>query len=274
MMHARVGRSLIAAHFGDDELPAKRAKRDEADVASNPSRSIVDNIDHITATIHGKKIGKLAGCFCPPHKGHYASFFQAITDLNLDMLFITSVNRKTFTRHGTPLEHTYRALSMFARQLQADTGAEVYVMSSSPPTDDDFLPNFYARYEWVPATVGHVYDIANLDNPSDRRSEPRTLAQFNRSFFPQLKHNEYNKSSPSRDLNEKYSYIQYDRPQDSVSATKFSRCLEKYQKTGLWEDKKACYKFINHLSQSDMDAYLEDVLQYKVYERYTEDSPQ
>lgn len=215
------------------------------------SRLLSDHLQYVIDTQAGKNFSLMAGCFCPPHKGHYKTFKDSILNFNLDVLIIQSFNhvKPKNTRHGTPLEHTIRVLEMYARQLMAEIeGVEVYVV----PIDGTKLTTMW----WMTPEINKYYDINYIDDPSSTsfNKEPRKLADFGKAFYPQL-----------RQYEDKYVEIRILRENDGLSATKFTQCLENYQAKPTPENRAKCYMFIDHLLPSDMEAYLDDIMQYQIY---------
>jgi hypothetical protein len=62
----------------------------------------LDNPDRIYGKdiIGGKTIAQMAGCYCPPHKGHFMTWSNTCKDLNLDVLFIMSTNNSRINKKG------------------------------------------------------------------------------------------------------------------------------------------------------------------------------
>jgi nicotinic acid mononucleotide adenylyltransferase len=231
-----------------------RGKRKSRNTISPQSNYITDNIDDIILRLPGKTIGYIYGCYCPPHKGHYKTFIDSIHNLDLDMLFIESGNRKKRPRHGTPLEHSERMLSIFARQLEENTNAKVYIIDKSKSKHN--LMNF----TWVVPSINTFYWIVYVENESNLGKYNKSLNHFNKSMFTQLR------SNPQS--NDKFKHVEFLRDDNSTSSTKFSICLEQYIKNQTQENHDKCHPFINHLSPSNINYYLDDILQYNVYKEY------
>jgi len=64
--------------------------------------------------------------------------------------------------------------------------------------------------------------------------------------------------------NDKFKHVAFFRDDKSMSATNFSVCLENYIENQTQENREKCHHFINHLSPSNINYYLDDILQYNV----------
>lgn len=260
----KVGQSLAATKPAPKPAPKPASKP----TVPTGSRMLTDHIKHVASTQAGKKIGEMGGCFCPPHKGHYQSLKNAIRDIGLDVLLVSTINREDSPRHGTPRAHSIRVLSMYARQIMAELAAEghnveVYIMPNTTSQTRDIT-----TYGWVSPDIGKFYDIQKHDTQEsldESLRKKRTLDRYGRVYFKQLTHNKYDPASPKVTMHDKYEAVDLLRDKATgLSATKFSKCLAHYQQNPTPANRKACHKFIDHLSPSDIEAYLDDILQYPI----------
>ena len=209
-----------------------------------------------------KNVGIIAGCYCPPHKGHYNSFLQAIEKYKLDILFIETTNSGTKSersRHGTPVSHTLETLNTWANKINSETsGVEVFINNGVAP--------YKSTYQFIPRNVGHVYSISVYDDvPEDNKR--KLLKKWAKSFFIQLrKAEEWEKNSTrNTTLYNKASTVEFARDRtENLSATEFTKCLMNVQKKDTKENRELCSKFINHLSPSERDEYIDSIIQYKL----------
>jgi hypothetical protein len=89
-----------------------------------------------------------------------------------------------------------------------------------------------------------------------RLGKYKSFNDFNKSMFTLLR------SNPQS--NDKFKHVAFFRDDKSMSATNFSVCLENYIENQTQENREKCHHFINHLSPSNINYYLDDILQYNV----------
>jgi len=212
-----------------------------------------------------KTVGIMSGCFCPPHKGHYNSFLQAINSgtkekYKLDFLFIETTNSGTKSegsRHGTPVSHTLETLNKWANKIYEEIGTQVFINNSVDP--------YKSNYQFIPRNVGHVYDISVYDSvPED--NQRKLLDRTAKNFLIQLKKDQWgNNNTRNTTLYNKASTVESERDRtENLSATEFTRCLMNVQQKDTKENRELCSKFINHLSPSERDEYIDSIIQYKL----------
>ena len=226
------------------------------------SRFLIQNrADLLYDALKGKNVGLMNGCFCPPHVGHYNSFKKAIETLKLNLLFLQTINNSTarLGRHGTAGSHTYKVLIMFAKKLKEETGCDVLIENcpGCPPIIKDKKDKEYkfdnrvAFFNWIPVDVENVFKIEYVENDK-QRSKTIILddKNFSANYFKELR-----LKAP-----DKFKHIKLERPDDGLSATKFSKCLSEI-KSGK-SDRNSCDKYISHLTETEKKEYLKEVLRY------------
>jgi hypothetical protein len=246
--------------------PKPRPPKIETEYDKKSPYLIQNRLDLLYGALKGKNVGLMSGCFCPPHVGHYNSFKNAIKELKLDLLYLDTVNSSSasFGRHGTAGSHTYYVLIMYAKKLKEETGCDVLIENcpSCVPLGLYENPRDYKYSDrvtlmnWIPIDVKNVFKIQYVENDKQREKTIKLNDQNygNKEHFKELRIH-----AP-----EKFQHIKLERPEDDgLSATKFSQCLAKI-KTGELP-RNACNKYISHLTNSEKEDYLREVLRYNIH---------
>jgi hypothetical protein len=238
--------------------------------------------------IKDKVIGFIAGCYCPPHKGHLKTWIQACVDLNLDILFITTLTnyfktKQFYSRHGIPIEFTEWVVSNWYKELKNRDGKQVTVVFSNDIPYTSIGDKFKQLY-LISGYEGDSPDfpeelIENLNNTSKwDLSEPDV--------------NYWGRKTPARDYkitnkrnnpvgdntypiwkisNKSYWRNTSDKSPMNPSATKFSKCL-KTAKTNLLkgiDTRKECFIFLpDFMKDKEKYEYIDKIM----LEYYTENS--
>jgi hypothetical protein len=122
------------AKFDDYALPPKTYMY----VGAEQKRMTTEDI--LSLNFKDKVVGTIAGCFCPPHKGHFAMILEACRDNKLDIVFVKTVNRDkaSSARHGVPAQASIKILSIYAKYIYDTVGTEVFISTEFIPWD---IPN-------------------------------------------------------------------------------------------------------------------------------------
>lgn len=76
------------------------------DLNTENGKDISDfSIEELRKYTTGKIVLRINGCFCPPHIGHYNLVDTIISKIKPDIVNISTTNRSSNPRHGTPVEH-------------------------------------------------------------------------------------------------------------------------------------------------------------------------
>lgn len=205
--------------------------------------------DYRKINYKNKNIGSIAGCYCPPHKGHYNSFLRVIREFKLDVLFIETTNTDRYSRHGTPLKHSLETLRKWAKCIERETNAKVFVLDSM------------SNFEFIPRDISHFYAIQIYD---EEEESPKThiLERTARRYLQRLKKDPFG-DDPTRKttLKDKASDARLPR-NGKVSATKFVNCLMDV-KTGK-KTKEECHPFIDHLKKPEMNRYIDSITAFEL----------
>jgi hypothetical protein len=78
----------------------------------------------------GKTILMIAGCFCPPHAGHYGFVNSSIVKVKPDIVVIWTMNRNEYPRHGSPLDHTLETWRSWGKIFSRKYGVDIFVTSA------------------------------------------------------------------------------------------------------------------------------------------------
>jgi hypothetical protein len=204
--------------------------------------------------LSGSIVGRINGCYCPPHKGHFFAWANACKELNLDVLFICATNHpdKYKSRHGIPLAFTEWVVSNWASQLQNADGKPVTVIFRTDPPLSKMSNNFKKFYlityndeyneelkkqDELDPTIGWQKRI----KLTQKKEDTNTWRIANKNFF-----RETGAASPS--------------------ATKFTHCLKQARISG---DKSACYTFLpDFMTDANKNEYIDKIFE----EYYTLDS--
>jgi hypothetical protein len=246
-------------------VPKTRPPKIETDYDKSSPYLIQNRLDLLYDNLKGKNVGLMSGCFCPPHAGHYNSFKTAIKDLDLDILYLTTINsgEANWGRHKTAGSHTIYVLIMYAKKLEEETGCSVLIenCASCPPIGLHKNRGDYKYYDrvsfmnWIPVDVKNVFNIQFVENEEQRA---KTIKLDDRHFGNKDMYKELRLKAP-----EKYIHIKFEREEDGLSATKFSKCLAAIKSGEL--SRNACDKYISHLNEEEKEDYLREVLRYDIH---------
>ena len=219
--------------------------------------------------LEGKTIGRMVGCFCPPHKGHFLTWENACKDLNLDILFLSSTNATSpsKSRHGIPLEFTEWVISRWASHLENADGNPVQVIFRA----DTPLPKIATN------TFKQLYLIQIGEGEATTKSENEREKEV---WLTELKakHNS-EEDDPDIAWGRKNKITQSDRRDDypfykianktywrdttnpsaqSPSATKFTKCLKALKSNPSDE---SCYDYLpDFMTTEEKAEYIAEIM--------------
>jgi hypothetical protein len=253
----------------------------------------IENKDIIPEITDGKTVAFIAGCYCPPHKGHFKIWQTVCEDLDLDVLCISSLNNPPYkteeydrisiednnkgkkiqpsykSRHGIPIDFTEWVVSKWSQQLKNKKGEQVTVIffSSTP-------------YRLIQNNFKQLYLIIGNEGEGDESSDiyketTATIIQNNKNDLdkPDISYWGKLKGITNEQLNDsntypmwRISYKNYWRDTrktgDGLSATKFSLCLKNIKK-GKHEP-SACFNFLpDFMSEKNKQEYIEKIIDNK-----------
>ena len=166
-----------------------------------------------------KNVGIMAGCFCPPHKGHYQTIYDACAKNNLDFMFIKTTNNSNVqkSRHGVPASFTIKMLSYFAKYINNKLGTQFFISNTSESLPWNINNSMKKLYE---------IDIVELDGEptendienANKREQKDPLANAARRYLINLK--------PNDDMKVQYSVL-FRNKSTSISATSFIKSIIK-----------------------------------------------
>ena len=96
---------------------------------------ILSKHDLETLNYSGKTVGLMSGCFCPPHKGHFQTIYDACHNYNIDILFLRTQNNavKDRSRHGLPLSVSLTLLNIYAKHIYSKLGTQIIISPEDIP---------------------------------------------------------------------------------------------------------------------------------------------
>jgi len=159
----------------------------------------------------GKIVLRIAGCFCPPHIGHYNLVDTIISKIKPAIVNISTTNRSSNPRHGTPVEHTIKTWKDWSKILSAKYGVDFYISDFYNDKliydgGSQFIKAFISTNVWEGEKMPEEY----RKNPLRQKSlEGMSLAFLNKV---------------PRDFKGYYIY-NFQREGD-FSATQFTKCLK------------------------------------------------
>ena len=185
-----------------------------------------------------KIILSFAGCFCPPHVGHYNMVDTAISKIKPDIVQIQIVNSNEDTRHGTPLEHSIQTWKKWGKVLSEKYGVDMYV--------SHFFQRNLLLYdggaEFIKAYIqANVWEGEQM--PKEYRRNPLQQKSLD-NMVP------YFLKGVPRDFKGYYAY--HIQREGDLSATNFIKCLKDLEMDCLMyvpndvKDKKA---YINEIRE-------------------------
>jgi hypothetical protein len=239
-----------------------------------------------------KTMAFISGCYCPPHRGHFNTWQTACHDLDLDVLFITSLNvpyeteeydRKTVedknkvkkiqpsykSRHGIPLEFTEWVVSNWSSQLKNKKNEQVTVVFSST-TPGRLITNNFRQLYLIDGNEGdgdEYSDIYNAYIASIKQKRTSDLDEPDISYWGKKngitneKLNDTNTYPMWRISRKNYwrDTTKRDNPSDSPSATKFSLCIKNIKKKE--HDPSVCFNFLpDFMSDYDKQIYIDKII--------------
>ena len=153
----RLNNQKGGSKFDDYVLPEKT----HIYVGSEQKRMTENDV--LSFDFTNKIVGMVSGCFCPPHKGHFAMIFEACRQNKLDILFLKTVNNSR-PRHGVPLEVSLKVLSIYAKYIYDELGTHVFVSSDGIPWS-------------IPNTVNKILNIEVMELKGEPTELNRTQAK-------------------------------------------------------------------------------------------------
>ena len=169
----------------------------------------------------GKNVGIIAGCFCPPHKGHYQTIYDACAKNKLDYMFIHTMNNSNAikSRHGVPALFSIKMLSYFAKNINKYLDTQFFISNTSQSIPWDINNSMNKIY---------MIDVVEMDGePTEsnmeyvrERVDTDPLANAARRYLINFK--------PNVDKKVQYSVL-FRNKLTSLSATSFVKSIIKYR---------------------------------------------
>ena len=184
-----------------DKVDSTKGGKDISDFSTEELRK------HIT----GKIILRINGCFCPPHIGHYNLVDTIISKIKPDIVIISTTNRSSDSRHGTPIEHTIKTWKNWGKILSIKYGVDFYITDLY---NDKII--YDGASQFIKAFVdSNVWEDEKM--PEEYRKNPlqqKSLQNKSLAFLNKV----------PRDFKGYYVY-HFQRGGD-FSATEFTKCLK------------------------------------------------
>jgi len=193
------------------------------------------SVEQLKERTKDKVILSIAGCFCPPHAGHYNLVDTAISKIKPDIVIINSVNRNENPRHGTPLSHTLKTWKNWGNILSKKHNVDLYI-------PNDYINDLVwgGGAEYIKAYVQtDVWEGKEM--PREYRRNPlqqSSLENKSLSFLYKV----------PRDF--KGYYIYHIQREGDLSATAFVKCLKDLQSD--------CLMYVPN-DVKDKKAYIDDI---------------
>ena len=227
--------------------------------------------------LEGKTIGRMNGCFCPPHKGHFLTWETACKDLNLDILFLSSTNvvDKYKSRHGIPLQFTEWVISRWAPYLENADGNPVQVIFRPDTPLPKIATNSFKQLYLIQIGEGEATTKAENEREKEvwlaelkakhnsEEAAPDIAWGRRRGITQSEKRSEY----PFYKIANKTYWRDTTNPDaQSPSATKFTKCLKAFKTNPSGE---ACYEYLpDFLTPDEKAEYISTIME----EYYTDES--
>jgi hypothetical protein len=219
--------------------------------------------------LEGKTIGRMVGCFCPPHKGHFFTWERACKDLNLDILFLSSTNAavKEKSRHGIPLKFTEWVISRWALHLQNADGNPVQVIFRADTPLPKIATNSFKQLYLI--QIGEGEATTKAENEREKEIWLAELKAKNNSEEddPDIAWGRKNKITQSEKRPE-YPYYKIanktywrdttNPAAKSPSATKFTKCLKAFKSNPSDE---SCYDYLpDFMTTEEKAEYIAEIM--------------
>jgi hypothetical protein len=234
------------------------------------------------AILHDKIIGRMTGCFCPPHKGHFLTWERACKDLNLDILFISSSNdiNPYKSRHGIPIAFTEWVVSKWAAHLKNQRGTPVQVIFRSDTPLPKIASNKFKQLYLI--HIGEGDGKTKEENEKEKEIWLTTMHEKKNSDLDEpdiswgkrkgITQERLNKTDtyPMYKISNKTYWRDTTNPDaQSPSATKFTACLKEYKIDSSHEHLTACYAYLpDFMRDGEKKEYIDKIMT----EYYTDDS--
>ena len=228
----------------------------------------------------GKIVGRMTGCFCPPHKGHFLIWETACKDLNLDVLFISSSNHANpaKSRHGLPLAFTEWVVSRWAPHLKNADGKSVQVIFRADTPLPKIATNEFTQLYLI--QIGEGEATTKAENEREKELWLAGLITKNNSEedAPDIAWGRKNKITQSEKrsaypfykiANKTYWRDTTNPDAKSPSATKFTKCLKALKNK---PSDKACDEYFpEFMTLEDKEEYIAKIMtEYYTNESYGE----
>jgi len=236
-----------------------------------------------TDILGGKIVGRMTGCFCPPHKGHFLTWETACNDLNLDVLFISSSNDKNKykSRHGIPIKFTEWVISNWAAHITNADGNKVEVLFRADTPLPKIATNEFKQLYLIHIGEGDATTkaenerekelwLADLKTKRNSDSDDPDISWGRKNKIVQTQLNEKGEYPPIYKIANKTYWRDTTNPDaKSPSATKFTKCLKAYKINPSESNQNACYDYLpDFLTVEEKNEYIEKIMT----EYYTDDS--
>lgn len=258
----------IMIHGGFEFTP--ESIRDNTLSAEQTVEALKDTIDIFKTNGMTTNVGKMTGCYCPPHKGHYESILNACKELDLRVLFLSSNNRPgaSRSRHGMPSEFSAEQLCIFAKQIYMEMGENIVIFVTAGSS---------LSTPWeIESNMDKFFIISSFEYDDE---ESKQLAIQSKALeeavdplakvFPKV-FRKFKRSTPEQRQTKVSNKIFLRDKKEGFSATKFTKCLIELrdQLETAGGDKRAlynkCYYFLPDFYTEEMKYnYIETAMNYK-----------
>jgi hypothetical protein len=231
--------------------------------------------------LEGKTIGRMVGCFCPPHKGHFLTWENACKDLNLDILFLSSTNATSpiKSRHGIPLEFTQWVISRWASHLENADGNPVQVIFRADTPLPKIATNSFKQLYLIQIGEGEATTKTENEREKEVWLEELKAKHNSEEDEPDIAWGRKNKITQS-DRRDDYPYYKIanktywrdttNPSAQSPSATKFTKCLKALKSNPSDE---SCYDYLpDFMTTEEKAEYIAEIMdKYYTDERSSEE---
>lgn len=200
----------------------------------------------------GKNVGIIAGCFCPPHKGHYQTIYDACAKNKLDYMFIHTMNNSNAikSRHGVPALFSVKMLSYFAKNINKYLGTQFFISNTSQSIPWDINNSMNKIY---------MIDVVEMDGePTEsnmeyvrEREDTDPLANAARRYLINFK--------PNVDKKVQYSVL-FRNKLTSISATSFIKSIIKYRDGSIDDLRESISYLPDFIDESTKIQIIKDII--------------
>jgi len=198
-----------------------------------------------------KKVGLIAGCFCPPHRGHYEMVLNSIKTFNLNIVVLRVVgnpNRK-YTRHGVTEQESINIWYEWGKTILRKHN--VIIIPISITTQLDFIPK----------NILLLFRIGVAETDEELKEEKEELMKIEQERKDAIRTGNkirpiiFARNVPAERMT---GQILTRNPDSGLSATKFVECLEQLKPTRRGVPNiNNCLKYVPYeLSENERVKYI------------------